>query len=541
MDLASSASSRGPGSRLSAEALLLEAGRASGLKLPRDDLRRALADTEHGHALAEWAVTHLGSDTLLSADELALYTALDRSGQVDRLASMYDLAEVQAINEAELRAAIDELQRSTSTISKQTQTLRQQQDALSRLLKKQAESDVKRRDLAHARRRKAEAERRQIAHEVEQLSQTLAYRVADLEQQATDAEPELQAAVDGAFKSDDKLLSSLQKLGWELDRPDPEEAQAVDDMREGCMRLIKATVETVRTKLDAVYLDTLANAERSGKTKPASSEEVKDLQEEVESLYSEILPVAQMSVEQQHLEPALASITAQSGQSLRRTAAAVAYMDACLEYLLDRIDRLHSRVTARKSHQAATAAVGSTVHAEIATQISATSSQEAARVPASPVRQPSPVRIRHDAAGSHGRRRSLTPIDETPLEALCTKLAISLDEDDEAKERIASLAKILADRAQKSTEVARGAQDSFEATTMSQLRDARLAVQLLKDSILAESPFGQVTLVDSEIDGSIAILQQEVSKAQERLREAEGQGLASRSMKRDELIQRWGS
>ena len=71
--------------------------------------------------------------------------------------------------------------------------------------------------------------------------------------------------------------------------------------------------------------------------------------------------------------------------------------------------------------------------------------------------------------------------------------------------------------------------------------DARLAVQLLKDSILAESPFGQVTLVDSEIDGSIAILQQEVSKAQERLREAEGQGLASRSMKRDELIQRWGS
>ena len=72
--------------------------------------------------------------------------------------------------------------------------------------------------------------------QVEQLSQTLAYRVADLEQQATDAEPELQAAVDGAFKSDDKLLASLQKLGWELDRPDPEEAQAVDDMREGCMR-----------------------------------------------------------------------------------------------------------------------------------------------------------------------------------------------------------------------------------------------------------------------------------------------------------------
>lgn len=75
-----------------------------------------------------------------------------------------------------------------------------------------------------------------------------------------------------------------------------------------------------------MYLEALVDAERSGQVKPATEAEVKALQEEVESLYSEILPVAQMSVEQQHLEPAMKSISARSGQSLSHSAAAVTYV-----------------------------------------------------------------------------------------------------------------------------------------------------------------------------------------------------------------------
>lgn len=97
-------------------------------------------------------------------------------------------------------------------------------------------------------------------------------------------------------------------------------------------RLIKTTVETIRTKLDRLYLEALAEAERSGHAATASEDEVKALQEEVDSLYSEILPVAQMSVEQQHLEPALKSISSRSGQGIHRSAIAVSYVS-----LLERI------------------------------------------------------------------------------------------------------------------------------------------------------------------------------------------------------------
>lgn len=50
------------------------------------------------------------------------------------------------------------------------------------------------------------------------------------------------------------------------------------------------------------------------------------MEEEVESLYSEILPVAQMSVEQQYLEPALQSNSTRDGRNLNRSAMALRYV-----------------------------------------------------------------------------------------------------------------------------------------------------------------------------------------------------------------------
>lgn len=94
------------------------------------------------------------------------YTALDKSGQVDKLADLHDLGEVQAVNEDEIRTAIEELNRSTASIVKQTETLRQQQDALSRLVKKGIEGQAQRQDLEATRQRRAELERKRLAVEV---------------------------------------------------------------------------------------------------------------------------------------------------------------------------------------------------------------------------------------------------------------------------------------------------------------------------------------------------------------------------------------
>jgi hypothetical protein len=51
-----------------AEALLLKAATAYNIRARREDVHQAVEDA----AFAEWAVTHLHPDTLVTPDELAL-------------------------------------------------------------------------------------------------------------------------------------------------------------------------------------------------------------------------------------------------------------------------------------------------------------------------------------------------------------------------------------------------------------------------------------------------------------------------------------
>lgn len=235
---------------------------------------------------------------------------------------------IQAHSDQEIQDAIAELQRSTEAINKQTETLRQQQNAMSRLIFATGKNGDDRSDLEVRRLHKWEADRKALNTAVELLSQSLDYRLAELEEQSKGTGDAATKIVDDMLHADDKLLSSLQKLGWELDTEDPEETESVSKLRDICARLIKFTVECIRTKLDRVYIETLEAYPRSGGSNRATKEDITAQQQELEELYSEILPVSQMSVEQQWLEPSLRSLSSKNGNSLNRSAEALSYVGA---------------------------------------------------------------------------------------------------------------------------------------------------------------------------------------------------------------------
>lgn len=168
-------------------------------------------------------------------------------------------------------------------------------------------------------------------------------------------------SLDVLLESDDKLLASLQKLGLELETDNPEEEENVEKLREVCIRygeirgselaapflvnplrngyttrltysarLIKFSVETIRTKLDRVFVQSIYEAQRSGRKMEASLEEEEALVAEVESLFTEIFTVAQMSVEQQYLDPAMRSLSEKNAKSVTRTLEAVTYVSYCV-------------------------------------------------------------------------------------------------------------------------------------------------------------------------------------------------------------------
>ena len=156
-------------------------------------------------------------------------------------------------------------------------------------------------------------------------------------------------------------------------------------------------------------------------------------------------------------------------------------------------------------------------------------------------RAASTTRRRSSSAGAHS--------DKPPLEQLLRHLALIIpgatttaDVSTLPRQQTTALAATLADRTSKATDVARNVQESFEDAAAEQLKDAGLALQMLRDSLLAESPFGQVRLVDPEIEDSIGVLDQELEKVRSRLEGVDVDIVKARGRKgkRDEIIRRWG-
>ena len=58
----------------------------------------------------------------------------------------------------------------------------------------------------------------------------------DLEQQSKTCDIEVKQTIDAILKSDDKLLSSLQKLASDLDPGRPEDSDLVSRIRELCAK-----------------------------------------------------------------------------------------------------------------------------------------------------------------------------------------------------------------------------------------------------------------------------------------------------------------
>ena len=74
-------------------------------------------------------------------------------------------------------------------------------------------------------------------------------RVSEVEQQRNGQPESIRQTIDAVLRSDDRLLTSLQKLGWELETEDPEEKDMVSVLRESCARSVAEPLICSGTKL----------------------------------------------------------------------------------------------------------------------------------------------------------------------------------------------------------------------------------------------------------------------------------------------------
>ena len=418
----------------------------------------------------------------------------------------------------------------------------------------------------------------------------------EIEQQNRTGGASVHQTVDSLFRSDDKLLSSLQKLGWELDTEDPEEQDNVVMLRETCARSASFFPFAARqVKLTPQKTHKVHRGGHSNKTRSHLSRVTRVINaighQQASSRWRDFCAPrrARVVIRRDFTRRTNVNRTAISGagpegscgeewagarqvRASRRLRMLLHKINAlfilkltndgvqihdCLEYLLDHVHELSSRIETFQAYQVAASSVGSLVRSELATSVELSAKKERRpTVGASPTRRrslnqgstSSPARTQ--PRPRHTRRSSGVGTgipDDPPVDEILRNLAISLPVDDASSANVKSqaqaLAAILVERRAKVHDVAHNVQEAFEASANKQLADAKVAIQMARDSLLAESPFGRVQLVDPEIDGSIAVLGQELEEVQARL-EVVDAGLVKargRNAKKEELIRRWGS
>ncbi|EFX00040.1 hypothetical protein CMQ_7042 [Grosmannia clavigera kw1407] len=452
----------------------------------------------------------------MATQERNSYDALQDSGEAENLdVSGDNISGVLPVHETALRSAVEALESSTEAISKQTDMIQHQLDAVARLVKTVGQANESRSKFEARHMRQWEFRRNNLRVGVEQLSRRLSDHVPEVEQQAKGTQGYAQQMVDGLCRLDDKLLVSLQKLGWALAAPDDaDEQQTISQLRDICLRLIKNTVESIRTKLDRIYLEAI---EAASEARSSSCENGDD---------------------------------------------AGAVVNECLDFLLEQIYLLSARILTSNSHQAATSAIVATARSEVVVQTSIARRPDERRysLASSPARHPRAGYGQQQASPVRRRRSSGVGllVDVSPFEQLLQTLSLLLPEPDDVVRNgggqhaesgdygnmvnALSLHSTLTDRRSKADGVATNVQEAFEADTNAHLADGRRALWMTRESILAESGFGAVQLLDPEIDGSIAVMAQEVDNIRTRLGDVADKLAAARkgSEKRDKMVARWG-
>ncbi|KAI9650347.1 hypothetical protein NHQ30_000360 [Ciborinia camelliae] len=482
-------------------------------------------------AVESWISKYLGSETLLTKDEIALYDVLSQSGDADKIANSQDLSSICDLSDEQLHSAIEELQRSTTAIEKQSEALRLQQNALALLVKNNKKAGVARTEADAKQLRKWEAENAQVNSSVEELSQNLMYQLSDLEQQNKMSQSSVKQTVDGIFKADDKLLASLQKLAGELDPGSSDDNDNIARIRDLCARYIKHTVDGVRTKLDRIYLEALSSPGGSD-SQDTNQREVAELQEELESLYSEVLPVAQMSAEQQYLEPALREIAAKGNSGQERTYQALKYMQECLTFLVKRTEVYAEHMEEYQSHQMATKFAIDTGKKELQHQAAPQPSRSATHQ-----RQISQTQM----PSRNSRRRSSMFEEMDAEQQLLRNLGISLptenDTDDNARTEF--LESVLRERIEKLKSHMANLESTTETTISSHVHNADITMQLLYNALQADSVYGEVQLLDPDIVSSFNTFEEEIKNLQENLEAVNLQRLQLKNVHKEQLIKRW--
>ena len=149
----------------------------------------------------------------------------------------------------------------------------------------------------------------------------------------------------------------------------------------------------------------------------------------------------------------------------------------------------------------------------------------------------SPIKTRNTL---NRRRSSGVEEDIEPEQQLARNLGIALPlESASDTARVDALEKMLSDRVTRLEIHANSLQSTTETSISSHLLDAHATLWLLQDSLLAQTLYHKVQLLDPKLEKDVANFEQDVQDLQRNLEAVDLHTLGAKNVHREQFVERW--
>jgi hypothetical protein len=149
--------------------------------------------------------------------------------------------------------------------------------------------------------------------------------------------------------------------------------------------------------------------------------------------------------------------------------------------------------------------------------------------------QTSPIRARATRRRSSGHDEDIEPEQQLARNLGVVLLAEGVSDN----ARVEALEKMLSERTTRLEGHANSLQSTTETSISSHLLDAQITLGLLQDSLLAETLYGKVRLLDPKVESDVSKFDQEVQDLQKSLDAVELHNLQAKNVNREQLVERW--